>query len=427
MNRPDHSSPNRGATQIESGGAESPGSPGDNPVDAEAWVLRTAAGNELLARISQVGLIGPADLARFRKTVSPARVSAAARLYQGRARAALKFEHGAKLWVEATAIEQATSELVARHKAARFAGCPLVVDLCAGIGGDSLALAAGSNVLAVDLDQGMCRRLLYNACVYGVADRVLPVLRPRREFCLTARCVAASRSGSAGQGDHCVRVCSTTTLPGPDFWKRAITRVDAGAIKLGPASDFARHFTAFEHEVEIEIISLQGECKEATVWFGALARCRRRATRLPENVTWTDREGPTGRWAEVQPLGDLIFDPDPALLRAGLLDGFALEHGLARVADGVDYLTGPLVSSTPFLTAFHVVDVLPFDLKRLKKRIADHDIGTLEIKVRGVDVDPETLRRGLRLTGSRSGSVLVFGGGNGPVRAVLAQRLIPPG
>ncbi len=163
------------------------------------------------------------------------------------------------------------------------------------------------------------------------------------------------------------------------------------------------------------------------MWFGALARCRRRATRLPENVTWSDRESPTGQWAEVRPLGDLIFDPDPALLRAGLLDGFALEHGLARIADGVDYLTGPLVSSSPFLTAFHVVDILPFDLKRLKKRIADHDIGTLEIKVRGVDVDPKTLRRQLNLTGSRSASVLVFGGGNAPVRAVLAQRVTPPG
>ena len=79
----------------------------------------------------------------------------------------------------------------------------------------------------------------------------------------------------------------------------------------------------------------------------------------------------------------LIFDPDPSLLRAGLLDGFALEHELSRVADGVDYLTGEHLVSTPFLTAFQVCDVSPLDLKRLKRLIAKHEIGTLEIKVRG--------------------------------------------
>ena len=79
----------------------------------------------------------------------------------------------------------------------------------------------------------------------------------------------------------------------------------------------------------------------------------------------------------------MIFDPDPSLLRAGLLDGFALAHGLARVADGVDYLTGERMISTPFLTAFHVQDVLPLDLKRLRTVIARNEIGTLEIKVQG--------------------------------------------
>ncbi len=62
-----------------------------------------------------------------------------------------------------------------------------------------------------------------------------------------------------------------------------------GAIKLSPASDFAEHFGG--PGIEVELVSLNGECKEATVWFGAAATCRRRATKLPENVTWTDRDG----------------------------------------------------------------------------------------------------------------------------------------
>ena len=115
----------------------------------------------------------PADLDRFRKLAAPAAVAAAIRLTPARAKARVKFERGERMWVEPKGVEQATSEPVARHKAARFT-CPLVVDLCAGIGGDALALAARSDVLAVDLDPGMCRRLQYNAAVYDVAERVLP-------------------------------------------------------------------------------------------------------------------------------------------------------------------------------------------------------------------------------------------------------------
>ena len=127
------------------------------------------------------------------------------------------------------------------------------------------------------------------------------------------------------------------TARAPLSGTRSIAQAPAGAIKLSPASDFSKHFAG--SNVEIELISLRGECKEATVWFGELASCRRRATRLPENVTWTDREGPTNRLAPVAPPGSFIYDPDPSLIRAGLLDGFACAHDLNRLADGVDYLT----------------------------------------------------------------------------------------
>jgi THUMP domain-like/RNA cap guanine-N2 methyltransferase len=379
--------------------------------------LTTEPGNRLLAEVSTVKPIGPSDLARLRKHASPMRVSAAIRLSQARAKAALKFEHGQRMWVEPTAIEQATSELVARHKAKRFV-CPLVVDLCAGIGGDALALAARSSVIAVDLDQDMCRRLRYNASVYHLDGRILPVRARAEVFAIPAGAWLHLDPDRRATGQERARSLDDYA-PGRDFWMSAMAQSAAGAIKLGPASDFAKYFSG--PEFEVELVSLRGECKEATVWFGELVSCRRRATRLPENVSWTDRDGPSGRWAPLARLGTLIFDPDPSLLRTGLLDGFALEHGVGRVANGVDYLTGERSISTPFLTAFRVLDVMPLDLKRLRRLIARNEVGTLEIKVRGVDVSPETLRRQLDLRGQRTASLLVIGG-SGPVRAVLAQR-----
>jgi hypothetical protein len=386
-------------------------------IAAEEWVLATKAGGRLLAEVATVRSIQPADVERLRKLAAPAAVDAAIRISQAREKAAVKFEHGERMWVDSTGVEQATSEPVARHKAARFA-CPLVVDLCAGIGGDALALGGHSQVLAVDIDPGMCRRIHYNAGVYGISDQVLPVRARAEDFAIPGGAWlhldpdrrALSRGRARSLDDY---------APGPGFWKLAAGRVAAGAIKLSPASDFSKHFRG--PECEIELISLRGECKEATLWFGELVTCRRRATRLPEKVTWTDRDGPTTKPAPVSPLSSLIYDPDPSLVRAGLLDGFAWEHQLTRVKENVDYLTGGHVVSTPFLTVFEVQEVSPLDIKRLRRMIARNEIGTLEIKVRGLDIAPEALRGRLHLRGARAASLLLIGGG-GPARAVLAQR-----
>src|SRR5262249_22449444 len=163
-----------------------------------------------------------------------------------------------------------------------------------------------------------------------------------------------------------------------------------GAIKLGPASDFETHFR--DPSFEIELVSLDGECKEATVWFGELASCRRRATCLPEGVTWTDRDGNSDRPVSAGALSSWIFDPDPAPIRAGPLDSFATAQSLWRCTAGVDYLTGPSLVGSPFLSSFEVLESLPLDVKTLRRLVASKGIGTLEIKTRGVDVRPEALR-----------------------------------
>ncbi len=344
------------------------------------------------------------------------------------------------MWVEPVAVEQATAEPVARHKARRFAGVSLVVDLCAGIGGDALAIARGSPVIAVDQDPGMCRRIRWNAEVHEVADSVLAVRALAESFPMPAgariHLDPDRRAHSRARGDRPTRSIEDYA-PGPAFWATLRDRVAGGAIKLSPAADFAGALP-IDSGCEVELISLRGECKEAAVWFGDLVTTgtRRRATRLPEGVTWTDRDDDDPRPAGVLPLADLIYDPDPSLIRAGLLDGFARAHGLGRAAEGVDYLTGAEGLSSPFLAAFAVRDVAPMDEKHLRRMIARHDVGTLEIKVRGFPVTPEALRARLKPRGDRPATLLVVGeGGRGhghgsarqPARAVLATRVSPTG
>jgi hypothetical protein len=391
-------------------------------IDDEFRLLTTDEGRRLLEEAAVLRSIGPAELARLRKRSPAGLVSAAVRLTLARRKAAEKFERGDRMWVEPVGVEQATAEPVARHKAGRFASAPVVVDLCAGIGGDTLAMARSSRVVAVDLDVGMCRRLRWNAEVYGVFDHVLAVWARAESFPIPASAgVHLDPDRRAhDRGDRRARALEDYA-PGPTFWASIIDRVSGGAIKLSPASDFARPFPPASG-CEVELISLRGECKEATVWFGEPATCRRRATRLPEGVTWTDRDGPGPEPAGVSPLSDWIFDPDPSLIRAGLLDGFARAHGLSRVAGGVDYLTGPERVQTPFLSGFAVREVSSLDPKHLRRMIERHDVGALEIKVRGVDIRPESLRIRLKPRGSEPATLLVFGG-PGLVHVVLARRM----
>lgn len=393
------------------------------PVDAERLVLTTPAGHRLLEMVAAISKPTPADIDRWRRSFPPDVVSAAIRLVSSRRRAFTKFRLADRMWLEPEGVEQATAEAVATHKACRFQSFDLVVDLCSGLGGDALAIAsAGPRVIAVDADPAMPLRLRWNAEVHGLADRLLPCLARAESLPVRpgfAVHVDPDRRASPGAG-RAHRLDSYA--PGLPFLQSLFRNpsIPGGAIKLGPASDFDHQFDG----AEVELISLNGECKEATVWFGRLASCRRRATILPSGATWTDHEAPNAI-LPTGPLSDWIFDPDPSLIRSGLLPGFAAAHGLHAVSPGVAYLTGPSPVDSPFLRRYRVLESLPFDLKHLRHRVHDLGLGPLEIKVRGLDTRPEDLRKRLDPPGPTPATLLLLGGTSRAL-AVLAERVLPP-
>jgi hypothetical protein len=324
------------------------------------------------------------------------------------------------MWLDPVGLEQSTAEPVACHKAARFAGS-VAFDLCSGIGGDALALArVARGVVAVDLDEGMAHRVRWNAEVYGVGHRLAPILARAEAVAIPPEALVhidpdrrVRAHGRARSVDDYV--------PGLAFLRQLPSRCRGGAIKLGPASDFARAFG--DLPVEIELITHAGECKEATVWFGDLATpgVRRRASRPGDGATWTDRDSPSSCLAPTADRpGPWVFDPGPSLVRAGLLDGFAVAHGLSRIG-GSDFLTGPERIASPFLAPFEVDETLPLDLKRLRRAVADRRLGPLEIKTRGLDLLPEDVRKTLRPDGPNPATLLLVGG-RGPSMAIVARR-----
>ena len=87
----------------------------------------------------------------------------------------------------------------------------------------------------------------------------------------------------------------------------------------------------------------------------------------------------------------------------------------------IAYVTTDTAAPTPFARGFRVLERLPLDVARLGRALADRGIGVLEIKKRGVDIDPARLRPKLKLRGDGQ-AVLLLTRVAGERVALLAER-----
>jgi hypothetical protein len=343
-------------------------------------------------------------------------VRGAISLVELRRRAAVKFSRADQMWFDRQGLEQATSEAVARHKAQRFSS--RVWDLCSGIGGDALALAERcEEVVLVDNNPAATLRATWNAEVYGIADRLRPLCCDVETILpeLAGQWVHIDPDRRPGTGGRVLKI--EDYVPSLDVLNTIRETARGGAIKLSPASNFGGKFP----DCEVELISLHGECKEATIWFGELTGTDLfRATVLPSGETLSGH--PLAALAPQGPLAAYLFDPDPAVVRAGLVDLLAVRLGLSRLDPAEEYLTGPEPVISPFVQTFAVVADLPNNDKQIRQALRDSPFGELEIKCRHVPIDAAALRRKLPLPGHEPG-VLLYARLNGRTRAVLAKRM----
>lgn len=84
----------------------------------------------------------------------------------------------------------------------------------------------------------------------------------------------------------------------------------------------------------------------------------------------------------------------------------------------IAYLTGDRIPVGR--TGFEVLEQVP--LKRLKAALAAHGAGGVEILVRGVDVDPDQLRKKLKLKGKKQMAVVCTRIGRTGVAVICGPR-----
>ena len=339
----------------------------------------------------------------------PALVAAA--LTQSRLRAAAHAKFGpfaAGMLFTPAGLEQATRLPVAARHAQRFtsAGVQRVADLGCGIGSDSMALATfDREVLAVERDE-------LTAAVATMNLRHWPEA--------TVRCEDATTTDLTGVSgafvDPARRTASGKRLLDPregspplSFVLDLAGRLPAVGLKTAPG--IPHHLVP--EGAEAQWISVGGELVEAGLWFGLLARdgVGRAALVLPadgdESVPPAEVTDAGMPEPQVGPVGQVLYEPDAAVIRAGLVGQVAAAVGGRLLDRTIAYVTGDRLVRTPLAAAYAVEDVFAFQLKSLRTWLRDRGVGRLTIKKRGTAVEPEQLRRQLRLDGDGEATIVL--------------------
>ncbi|MEZ4862488.1 MAG: class I SAM-dependent methyltransferase [Caldilineaceae bacterium] len=364
-------------------------------------------------------------LTELRRDFSAAEAGALLTLARLRRRAAIKFPQAEALFFTAEALEQATAWPIAYHRAtwiATQAPPGVVLDLGCGIGGDTLALAMHRPVIAVDSDPLRLRLAQANAAALGLTQQIEFRLGDWTEWLMAGQLPAAV----AAFADPARRVDGRRIFRAEGLQPplSMLLRLQAALPHVGVKVMPGIQDDEIPAHAGVEFISHAGICKEAVLWFGTLAQQRRWAT-VETAAGWQHHEADE---AEAPPLGPIIsggylHEPDPAVIRAG---GFGV---LCRALGGhlfdpqIAYIVAEQAYTHPLVQSFQIWEVHPFQLKLLNQRLQALAIQTVELKKRGMPIEPETLRPRLKLAKQGQAGVVILTRQGDQRLMLIGQRL----
>ncbi|QIS14797.1 THUMP-like domain-containing protein [Nocardia arthritidis] len=370
---------------------------------ADVTYLAGAAG--ALAEVDELELT-PAthlrDLERVRRAHG-AHAPALVETVRLRRRAAAKLADARGWLFTDDALQQATPTAVARHRAARLAG-RAVHDVTCSIGAElAELLRVCPAVLGSDLDPVRLAMAAHNLgaarnVLLAKADALIPVSRGTVVVADPARRADGRRTHDPAKLQPPLPDL-LAAYPGRDL-----------AVKCAPGLDFG----ALDWAGEVEVVSLDGAVREACLWSPGFAESSitRRATVLRSGgvmETFTDADPDD---IPEQAPGEWIIDPDGAVVRAGLVRHYAAKYGLWQLDPRIAYLTGDSVPAG--MRGFRVIDRLDVREKTLRAELRRRDCGQLEILARGVDIDPDQLRRRLKPEGAQPYTLILTRIGRAP-------------
>ena len=352
-------------------------------------------------------------ITKLRKSLTLSEAGAVLTTLRLRKKAAKKFPRFANemLFTE-DGLQQASHPLVRRYRA-RALESSSVLDLCCGIGADSLAFAAaGHHVLGLDIDPvriaiaGRNAEVMALNAVFQVADVGKSIPDGFEGIFYDP-----GRRDRQGRRIHHVE----HYLP-PLSLARAWKAQDI-TVKLSPGVDL-RQLESYGGQVEF--VSVKGQLTEALLRL-------RRPTSLPMATLLIGSEihhlfHRGLQYVEITIPRNWLFEPDPAVLRAGLVQDLAIDLNATMLEETIAYLTMDERSETPWGRYWKILDWMPFQLKRLRRYLIEHGVGHVTVKKRGFPMTPEELIARLRLRQGDLSRILVMTRHHGKPVVIICAR-----
>jgi hypothetical protein len=372
---------------------------------------------ELQQRLTAAGQVDVRLAASLRKSHSATHTHLLLEQVELRSRARDKFADPSELFFTRKGLEQCTDEALANYKAERFPWQKPIADLCCGIGGDALALSKRGQLTAWDADPVTSHFAERNLQSHSTYESKV-VAKPADGGAVSDAAAWHIDPDRRPSGERTIELHDYE--PGPEFLHELLQANANGSVKIAPA--------AVVHQAdwppcEREWLGSRGECRQQVLWFGKLARQvgRHVASIVSDRGVTSFAAEPDVPLLPADEIRQFIYEPDATILAAHLAGAFAAEHELCAITVGGGYLTSDECVAHPLLASFRVRDVLPYDLRKLKTYCREHRLGQLEIKKRGIELQPHFVRRQIIAAGDQS-AVIFITPFAGSVKAIVAER-----
>ena len=344
----------------------------------------------------------PADMCR-----------AALSLVALREQAAAKFSQAGRMFFDRDGLEMASGEETAAYRAARLGAVGIVIDLCCGIGGDLVALAERNRVWGIDVNRTRLMMARLNAEGLDLGQAAFAAADADR---LRIRADAVFLDPARRHGRRRFRVASDYS-PSLDLVHELRRRVANLVVKMSPAIPEDN----LKGADEVNFVSSRGQCREAVLYYGPLARGGRSAVVLPgPHILEAAASRPE---VEVAPVGAYLYDPDPAVVRAHVVEELALRLDAWKLSSFGAYLCGEREVKSPFARTYAVLECVPYNRKRLQQHLAAQGMYAREIKKRNLPLDTAQELRQLKGASGEVPVSLVLERFENGVTALICQRV----
>jgi hypothetical protein len=335
-----------------------------------------------------------------------------------RQRALAKFARADEMLFDRDGLEMASHEAVAHYHASKFPHGVQVYEIGAGVGADTMALAARGPVVAFEVDPARASYARHNLALHhrpGSAEtKNVAVLEEDGLEAASQAFVYCDPARRAGQQR---RLALDAWQPDPrDVVRRFMegTSPRLLVLKLSPMiRDADLEAITGPAPWGVEFLSFRRECREALVMLGPLANPGVRAVHVEsgQSVGSAILEA-----SSPMPLR-FISEVDPAAIRAHALGAF----GVDGLGDSQGYLTSDEPIPSPFLRHYEVQYAGTGDFRNTQRALRQLQAHVKVVKQRLSNIDPARVVKSLEPAGDRELILLVW-----PVGKSLRHALVQP-